>query len=220
MGYLPLFIDLADRPCAVIGGDELAEKRVRALLDAGAKATIIAPRLVAGIAEMVRDGWIDVRERRYIKGDLRGFALAFCTDLTEDVDAISAEARALDLPVNITDRPQLCSFLAPAVLRRGALQVAISTGGASPALAKLLRGELEEIVGPEYQLLVEILRTVRSALQQSEPDPGRRAHLARTLAIELREALTRRDNAAVSAILWRKLGLKMSDLGIDSVAEG
>jgi siroheme synthase-like protein len=215
MGYLPLFTDVTDQPCVVIGGGDVAADRVRALLDAGAIVTVIAPSLIAQLEALAdRITW---RARRFIPGDLRAFRLAFYTDPADsEAQTVAAEARALAVSINVTDRPQLCSFIMPAIVRRGALQIAISTGGASPALAKLVRGELERVIGTEYEALATILGALREHLRRREPAPAGRARLARILATELRAALAQHDNAAVDTILSRHLGLRMSDLGIDA----
>jgi siroheme synthase-like protein len=212
-------MDLTGRPCVVIGGNELAEDRVRALLEAEAAVTIIAPQLSAGLGEIARAGRVNLQEHGYIEGELAGFALVFCTEPTAPAEAIAVEAHALGIPINVSDRPDLCSFIMPAVVRRGALQIAVSTGGASPALAKLLRCELEESIGPEYALLTEILNAARAELKTREPDAARRASVARTLATELRDALLRHDSAAVAASVSRNLGLAISELKIDLDAE-
>ena len=216
MGYLPLFTDVTDQPCVVIGGGDVAADRVRALLDAGAIVTVIAPSLIAQLEALAdRITW---RARRFIPGDLRAFRLAFYTDPADsEAQTVAAEARALGVPINVTDRPQLCSFIMPAIVRRGALQIAISTGGASPALAKLVRGELERVIGIEYEALATILGALREHLRRREPAPAGRAHLARILATELRAALAQHDNARVDTILSRNLGLRISDLGIDAM---
>jgi precorrin-2 dehydrogenase/sirohydrochlorin ferrochelatase len=153
-----------------------------------------------------------------LDGDLEGCALVFCTALTEDLDAIAAAARALRVPLNITDRPALSSFIVPAVVRRGDLQVAISTGGASPALAGILRGELDEVYGPEYASLLDLLRSVRDHLRTSDRSASDRASLSRTLATDLRAAILQHDYAAVEEILARHLGIPLVALGVDRPA--
>src|SRR5437773_10059880 len=104
MGYLAIFTDVTDQPCVVIGGGELAADRVGLLLDAGAIVTVIAPSLPAPLRELARIGRISWRARSFIAGDLRGFGLAFYTEVAEaEAQSVAAEARALGVPVNVTD---------------------------------------------------------------------------------------------------------------------
>ncbi len=215
MGYLPLFADVGGQPCLVIGGDQIAEVRVRALLDAGAGVTVIAPALTPALAAWEQCRQIVVVRRQYLDGDLNDKALVFCTALTEDLDAIAASARALRIPLNITDSPALSSFIVPAVVRRGDLQVAVSTGGASPALAGILREELEQVFGPEYASLLDLLRSLRDHLRTGDHSASARADLLRTLATELRAAILQPDYAAVEAILERHLGITPAASGVD-----
>jgi precorrin-2 dehydrogenase/sirohydrochlorin ferrochelatase len=218
MGYLPLFIDTGGRRCAVIGGDENAEARTRTLLDAGAIVTLIAPAITPGLEKLVARGAIEYRGRSLIPGDLAGCVLAYCTD--PDLDAgqrAATEAHAQGVLINVLDRPELCTFIAPATVRRGQLQIAISTSGASPALAKILREELEEQFGESYAELLAILAGARRYLRTHEPDPTRRAELSRQLAKLLRDPVGRADYPRVEALLEQQLGVGLTALGIESV---
>lgn len=221
MGYVPLFMAVTDQPCVVIGGDALAEERVRMLLAAGASVTVISPSLTPGLRSLVARGAAHYRGRALVAGDLTGFALAYCVDPDLAVgQRAAAEARALGVPLNVVDRPELCAFIAPAVLKRGPLQIAISTSGASPALAKILRQELGGQFGPAYELLLTVLAGVRRHIRDREPDPARRAALSHTLARALREPILRGDYAAAEAELRRELGLGLADLGIAPAPPG
>jgi precorrin-2 dehydrogenase len=214
MGYVPIFLDVGGTPCLVVGGGEHAERKVRALLDAGAAVTVIGADLNAGLTEMAARGTIHRFARRYQQGDLKGFALAYvATDDDDTGREVAAEGRELGIPVNVVDVPELCSFLAPSVIKRGDLQIAVSTSGASPALARRLREELEPLFGPEYARVLEILRAVRSRLRAIEPDAERRARkLSALVRSRLREYLKSGDYAALDALLHEHVGLALSDL--------
>ncbi len=136
--YYPVFLDLRNRPVVVIGGGRVAARKVAGLVEAGARVRVIAPRVIAPVqAEAV------VR-RRYRKGDLKGAVLAFAaTDDRAVNQAVALEARRRRIPVNVADSLEECTFLAPARLTRGAVQIAISTSGTNPRLAKELRKRLE-----------------------------------------------------------------------------
>jgi precorrin-2 dehydrogenase / sirohydrochlorin ferrochelatase len=218
MGYLPLFIDIATKPCVVIGGNEAAERKVRDLLSRGADVSVIGATLSPALSARVVRGEIRHVSRDYIYGDLRGAFLVFVTTADPEITRLAVrEARESGIIANVSDRPELCGFITPAIVRRGELQIAISTGGTSPALARLLRQELEGRFGPEYGALTEILRRARAHIKDAQPDGDARARTLDALAAsDLPELLKRRDYAAIDAELMRLLGVSMIALGIDS----
>jgi siroheme synthase-like protein len=162
----PMFLDLAGRPCVVIGGGAIAEGKVHGLFAADAEVTVVSPTVTDGLAQATRAGRLRHRRRAYRDGDLAGFALAFvATDDGAVNAAVAAEGRRRGVWVNAADDPAHCDFILPAVLRRGALAVAVSTGGASPALARAVREELERLFGDDYAALVDVAGEVRCALR-------------------------------------------------------
>jgi precorrin-2 dehydrogenase/sirohydrochlorin ferrochelatase len=146
--------------------------------------------------------------RDYQRGDIRGCVLVYAaTDDPKLHNALAAEARVLGIPVNVVDVPGLCTFIAPAVLQRGALQIAISTGGASPAFAARLRRELEDQFGPDYARTLEVLRAARRRLHADEIDPAERMRRLKDLANSaLPAAIAAGDVAAIERILATHLG--------------
>ena len=151
-------MNLAGRRCVVVGGGEVASRKARKLSLAGAEVVVISPEVRPELA----GGGFEVRERPYRAGDLEGARLAFtATDSREVNAAVAREARERGIPVNVADRPSEGDFALPSTLRRGGLQVAVSTGGASPALAKRIRGELEGLFGPEWEAIVERFEAAR-----------------------------------------------------------
>jgi siroheme synthase-like protein len=180
MGFYPLFADVSGRSCVVIGGGAIAEGKVRGLLAAGAHVIVISPTLTEPLAVAARDGRITHRSRVYTDGDLDGATLAFAATGDAVINAAAAaEGRRLGVWVNAVDDPAHCDFIVPAVLRRGALAVAVSTGGASPALAAVVREELEHHLGGDYAALVdvaaEVRRTLRTERQRVDATTWRRA---------------------------------------------
>jgi hydroxymethylbilane synthase len=166
----PIFLTLASKRCVVVGGGEVAARKVRALLDSGARVFVIAPQLCAALDPLAQSGQVEHVARSYETGDLEGSALAFgATDDRSVNEGVYTEATRLGVPVNVVDQPHLCSFYVPATLARGPITVAISTQGMSPALARRLRERLEEAVPPEYGDLAALLGSLRAEMKAAFP---------------------------------------------------
>jgi precorrin-2 dehydrogenase / sirohydrochlorin ferrochelatase len=208
MGYIPIFLDVTGRQCLVAGGGEVAARKVESLLEAGARVTVVSPRVSPPLESLIARGLVTHIARDYERGDIRGCALAYAaTDDPKLHRELAVEARALGIPINIADVPELCTFIAPAVVHRGELQIAISTGGASPAFAARLRRELEDQFGTEYALTLEVLRAARRRLHAEEIEPAERRRRLKGLANSaLRDAIAAGDAAAVDRILSTHLG--------------
>ncbi len=208
MGYIPIFLDVTGRECVVVGGGEVAARKVESLLEAGARVTVVSPRLSPSMQTIVARGLVAHIARDYQRGDIIGCVLAYAaTDDPKLHREIAAEARALGIPLNVVDVPELCTFIAPAIVKRGALQIAISTAGASPAFAARLRRELEDQFGPEYALTLEVLRAARRRLHADEIDPADRMRRLKDLANSaLPDAIAVGDVAAIERILAIHLG--------------
>ena len=173
----PIFLDLNGRRCVVVGGGAVADRKARKLLQARAEVVVISPEMKPGIESMA----VEVRRRPYEDGDLEGAYLAFAaTDSREVNSAVAKEARDRGIFVNVADKPSEGSFALPSTLRRGGLQVAVSTGGASPTLARSIRGELEKKFGPEWAGLTGELRRRRSV--GAEIDEGLQEEVGRCLS--------------------------------------
>ena len=143
--YYPVFLDLHGKRCLIIGGGNLAESKIAKLLDAGAKITVDSPKINAGIKTALKQGNLEWLEREYQTGDLAGAFLGIAaTNLRAVNQRIFQEAEELGILLNVVDEPSQCTFIAPSIVNRGPVTVAISTGGASPALARKLRECLSE----------------------------------------------------------------------------
>ena len=215
MQYYPAYLELRGHPCVVIGGGEIAERKVTSLLDAGARVTVVSPTLTPALGALAETHEIVHHPRAYRLGDLAGAWLAFAATDDEAVHAaIATEAADARVFLNVVDRPRLCSFIVPAIVERTPVTVAVSTGGASPALAKRLARELDETIGPEWGLAARVLGTLRARLSG---DAARRARIFSALAdTPLLAALRARDVAAVDALLGEHVGMgtTLADLGI------
>ena len=153
--YFPLFVDLEGHRCLVVGGGPVAERKARALLDCDARVVVVSPRLTPALASLAAAGRIEHRARTFRASDVRGCRLIVAA-AGDPVDrAVVAAARRRRVLVNAVDRPAWCDVIVPSVLRRGALQIAVSTGGRSPALAREIRRRLEPLFGGELGALVE-----------------------------------------------------------------
>ncbi len=166
MGPYPVVLDLGGRPVLVVGGGAVAERKVEGLRAAGASITVVSPRVSARLAKMADDGDIRVRRRAYRRSDLRGVVVVFAATDDRNVNAaVATDARRRRIWVNAADDPDHCDFILPSVLRRGSLLVSVTTGGRSPALARIVREELERLLGSDYALLTDLAGDVRRELQ-------------------------------------------------------
>ena len=164
----PLFLNLQGRACVVIGGSEMAEGKVRDLLEAEAKIRLIAPHVTPQIAEWAREGKLRWQSRPYLGGDLSDAFLVVSIADAETNAQVFEEAEARQIFCNAVDDVPHCNSYASAVVRRGPLQIAVSTAGKSPALAQRLRKELEERFGEEYGPWVQQLGELRAQLFEDE----------------------------------------------------
>jgi precorrin-2 dehydrogenase/sirohydrochlorin ferrochelatase len=218
MGYLPIFVDVAGRPCAVVGGGAVAQGKLSGLLERGAAVTVISPSADQRVAALAESGAIKWIRRRWRPGDLTGFELVFCAvDDPEASGMVAAEARKLGILVNVADQPDLCTFIAPAIVRRGELQIAISTSGASPAMAARVRASLEREFGAEYALSLVILRAARAFLRRlGLGAPERSSRLGALVDYDLAAMLRAGDGAALDSALRGTVGADLSALGLDA----
>jgi siroheme synthase-like protein len=165
MNYYPVYLNLKNRRVLLVGGGKIGLQKLTNLLRGEASVHLVAPEVLPGIRRLARDGKIKWSARSYKTTDMRGAALAIAaTDDSRLQKRIAADARARGVWVNIVDVPALCGFIAPAIVRRGKIQVAISTGGAAPALAKHLRGKMEAVLGPEHAEFAALVEKWRPAI--------------------------------------------------------
>ncbi len=168
--YYPVFLDLRGRRVVVVGGGLIAQRKVTALLRARAEVDVVSPNVTRRLAQAAAHGTIRHMARRFRSGDLRGAWLVCAATDDHAVNArvyqTACKARVF---ANIVDQKSLCSFLAPSIARRGQLTVAVSTGGASPTIAKHLRRDIERTLGPEYGRLLRVMAGLREAAKRRLP---------------------------------------------------
>lgn len=183
MPLFPIFLKLADRPCIVIGAGNLAESKIESMQAASARVTVIAPAASARIVAMAESGEVTWHQREYAAGDLAGqFLVIAATDNPAVNRAVFAEAQAAEILVNAVDDPPFCEFYFPSVVRRGDLQIAISTAGASPALAQRLRKEINALLPLDTGDWLTELGNLRREVLQLEPLNEARKELLHQLA--------------------------------------
>jgi len=203
MKLFPLFLKLEGRPCLVVGAGAIAEGKIAGLLDTGAQIRVVAPQATPQVRAWAEAGKLEWLQRVFQPTDLEGMFLVVATTSSTQVHKqIFAEAQCLGVLCNVVDVPHLCDFYYPAVVRRGDLQIAISTTGESPGLAQRLRKELEEQFGPEYAHWLASLGEARERLMADKSldaeERKRRLHeLVTREAFDafLRHRPTRRDSS-------------------------
>jgi precorrin-2 dehydrogenase/sirohydrochlorin ferrochelatase len=160
--YYPVYLDITNKRCIVVGGGDVAERKAERLLDFGARVTVVGKTLTPLLETMKKEGRIEHINADYDKayiGD--AFMVIGATD-RDDINArISLDGKNKGILVNIVDDPGKCDFILPSIVQQGDLSIAISTGGKSPALAKKLREKLEKLYGPEYQALLNVMGNLR-----------------------------------------------------------
>ena len=170
MKHLPLFFDIRQRPCLVVGGGEVAARKVEALLRAGAKVRVVSPQLCPKLSAHHAAGEIDYASQLFDAAQLDQCVLAVAATNDESINKqVSVLAQQRNIPVNVVDRPELCSFIFPSIIDRSPVTVAISTAGAAPVLARLLRAHLETLIPASYGRLAELAARFRPAVKQRLP---------------------------------------------------
>lgn len=165
--YYPAFLDVKDRLCVIIGGGQIAEGKIASLLECGAKIKMISPEVTSEVQGMADAGILRLEKREYQVGDMEGAFLAIAaTDDTDVNRQITQEAETRNVLLNVVDITHLCTFIAPSVVRKGDVTVAISTAGLSPALARKLREELQVSPVLDYADMAPMLSEVRLELRQ------------------------------------------------------
>src|ERR1035437_10255784 len=183
MSLFPIFLKLPARPCTVIGAGHLAESKIESLLAAAARLTVIAPQASPRIADLAASGELTLHLRPYAPGDLAGqFLVVAATNVPAVNRAVFAEAESARVLINAVDDPPFCDFYFPSAVRRGDLQIAIPTAGASPALAQRLRKEINELLPLDTGDWLAELGNLRREVLQMEPLNEARKELLHQLA--------------------------------------
>ena len=173
--YFPVFLKISDRPCLVVGGGEVASRKIKQLLNAGASVTVVAPDINQAVEQLLRENKIhhiaDTYSIHYL--EQKHLIIAATSDQAVN-EKISQDAQQRCIPVNVVDSPALCSFIVPSTVNRDPVHIAISTGGASPVLARLLRTKLESFIPSGFGRLGRLMADFRERVKQRYPDMTQR----------------------------------------------
>src|SRR2546423_1665593 len=158
--YYPIFLDIEDRSVTIIGGGNVCARKAETMMNYGARATIVSPEFTDEIEKLGRSGALQLRRKKYEEADLDGAHIVIAsTDHQSVIEQIAADCRRRRIPVNVVDVTPLCEFIVPAIIDKGSVTVAVSTGGKSPALARTLKEDLQRLIGPEYAEVNDVLGT-------------------------------------------------------------
>jgi siroheme synthase-like protein len=168
--YYPIFLDVEDRDVVIIGGGNVCARKAETMLRYGAKVTVVSPEFTDEIEAWARDGRIQIKRKPYEESDLEGASIVIASTDSEAVnERIARDCRRRKIPVNVVDVTHLCEFIVPAIIEKGSIQLAVSTGGKSPALARTLKEDLQRMIGPEYAEMNDLLGELRPAAKKALP---------------------------------------------------
>ncbi len=216
MEYYPVYLDIKGRPCLVVGGGGVGTRKATSLIAAGALVTVVSPKITDRLETLAQAGAIKWRRGVYQSGDLEGMFMVFGATNDDILNRkIHADAELHRVLCNIADRPAICHFILPSVVRRGDLSIAISTAGKSPAFAKKLRKELEKQFGPEYDVFLQLMGQIREKLLSEAHEPEAHKHLFEQLINGGLLRLLKNENFAEADALLEKVvghGFKIEKL--------
>ena len=214
--YYPIFLDIENRNVVIIGGGEVCARKAETMMRYGAKVTIVSPELTPEIERWAGNGQLAIHRKRYDTADIEDAHIVIAsTDDTSVNERVAADARALRIPVNVVDVTHLCEFIVPAIIEKDGIQIAISTGGKSPALARTLKEDLNRTVGAEYSEINHLLGSLRDSAKAKLPTDVDRKHffdgiIARGVLDLLREG-KRNDAYRLIAEACDAAGVAQSD---------
>ena len=212
MDFLPVLLDIRAQPCLVVGGGEVAARKAALLLRSGGSVTVVAPVLHAAFAESLAAGKITHRRAAFSAEDVADYAVIIAATDDDEVNRkVAAAARARRIPVNVADQPALCTFILPSIIDRSPVIVAVSTGGASPVLARLLRARLETMIPASYGRLATLVGSFRAQVQARFKPAERRRFWERVLQGPIAELIfSGRDQDAREALQQAMEGARLT----------
>jgi siroheme synthase-like protein len=168
--YYPIYLDIEDRSVVIIGGGNVCARKAETMMKYGARVTVVSPDFTGEIEQWAREGCLALKRKEYDASDLDGANIVIAsTDVQRVNEQIAADCRARRIPVNVVDVTPLCEFIVPAIIESGSIQIAVSTGGKSPAVARTLKEDLQRTIGPEYAEANDVLGTLRDGAKRVLP---------------------------------------------------
>ena len=208
MKYYPIHLDIKDRNCLIVGGGAVGTRKVNALLECGADVTVVSPDPTQRLTRLASEESISLKKRAYRSDDLTGMFLVIGATDDETLNRqISEDAERSHILCNIADRPEVCNFILPSIVRRGDLVITISTSGKSPALAKHLRQELETQFGREYADFLLLMGAIRQKLLSQTHEPEAHKELFNQLIdSDLIQLVQEGKKDEINSLLYEILG--------------
>jgi siroheme synthase-like protein len=168
--YYPIYLDIEDRSVVIIGGGNVCARKAETMMKYGARVTVVSPDFTDEIEQWAREGGLSISRKPYEASDIDGAHIVIASTDDQGVnEQIAADCRARRIPVNVVDVTPLCEFIVPAIIEKGSIQIAVSTGGKSPALARTLKEDLQRLIGPEYAEVNDVLGTLREGAKRVLP---------------------------------------------------
>ena len=168
--YYPIYLDIENRNVVIIGGGNVCARKAETMMKYGARVTIVSPEFTDEIEGWAREGCLALQRKTYDASDLEGAHIVIASTDDQTVnEQIAADCRARRIPVNVVDVTPLCEFIVPAIIEKGSIQIAVSTGGKSPAVARTLKEDLQRMIGPEYAEANDVLGTLRDGAKRVLP---------------------------------------------------
>jgi len=208
VSYYPVYLNLKERKCLVVGGGKVAERKIRQLLKAQAKVTVVSPSITDGLKRLLRAGRIQHKNRSFSRGDTRGAFLVIAATSDETVNRmVSDESSGL---INAVDMPEYCSFIMPSIIKKGPLSIAISTSGVSPAFARTLREDMESVFPADIAKYLAFLEKKRKTFMKTLP--GISGEIARK-----RNRLFKKLGSREMLLLLRKGGFEQAKKSAENI---
>src|SRR3954468_4615984 len=168
--YYPIYLDIEERNVVIVGGGNVCARKAETMMKYGARVTIVSPEFTDEIEQWARDGALAIKRKPYETADIEGANIVIASTDDQNVnEQIAADCRARRIPVNVVDVTPLCEFIVPAIIEKGSIQIAVSTGGKSPALARTLKEDLQRAIGPEYAEVNDVLGSLRDSAKSVLP---------------------------------------------------